>query len=301
MIYLATKTLDAMAAAIEVDQGALYRRYLGEAIHDVTDAYDDKPPGFRSHFGISTSGKPCSRALWYDWRWVELKRFGDRMLRLFNRGHLEEARFVAMIRAAGMTIYQADDQKKQYRVSLLGGHYGSALDGVVIGVPDLPDPQMPCLTEFKTHNEKSFNYLVAHGLFKAKHQHYVQMQQCMGYYKLDAGLYLAVCKNTDRLYGELIGYDQSTDEYYQDRSKRIIFTQSIPEKFSEYPDTFECKFCDHKMRCHYGQGEVARNCRTCHHGRPLPTGEWVCDQTGEVLDKSAQEAGCNHYVKHRDL
>lgn len=300
-IFLAEKTLALIDAAIEKDQGAAYRKALGEVIMEVTDAYDNKQPDFRSHFGVSTSGKPCARSLWYNWRWVALQKFSGRMLRLFNRGHLEEARFVAMMRAAGITLYQSDEAQKQFRVSMFGGHYGSAIDGVAVGIPDLPDPNMKCLTEFKTHNDKSFQKLVNNGLKKSKPEHYAQMIQYIDYWELDGGLYLAVNKNDDTLYGELIPPNEEEAEYFTRRSHKIIFARQIPPKFSEYADTFECKFCDHKMLCHYQQGEVARNCRTCVEGTPMKDGTWVCGATGEVLDKEAQKAGCDHYCKHPDL
>lgn len=301
MVYLAEKTIALIDAAIEKDQGALYRQKLGEVIMEVTDAYDAKLPDFRSHFGVSTSGRPCSRSLWYNWRWVGLKTFSGRMLRLFNRGHLEEARFVAMMRAAGITLYQSDENQKQFRIEMFGGHYGSAIDGVAIGIPDLPDPEMRCLAEFKTHNDKSFQKLVREGVQKSKPEHYAQMVQYVDYWELDAALYLAVNKNDDTLYGELIPPSSGEAKFYRDRSQKIIFAPKIPPKFSESPDQFECRFCDHKMMCHYQQGEVARNCRTCSEGLPQADGTWVCAASGEILDKEAQKAGCDFYNKHSDL
>lgn len=300
-IYLAEKTIELIDRAIERDQGAAYRKALGEVIMEVTDAYDGKEPDFRSHFGISTSGRPCARSLWYNWRWVSQSWFSGRMLRLFNRGHLEEARFVAMMRAAGITLYQSDENMKQFRVEMFGGHYGSAIDGVAIGIPDLPDPEMRCLTEFKTHNDKSFQKLKSYGVQKAKPEHYAQMVQYVDYWDLDAALYLAVNKNDDTLYGELIPPSSADAKYFTTRSQKIIFSPKIPLKFSESPDQFECRFCDHKMLCHYQQGEVARNCRTCSESQPLENGEWVCVASGEVLDKEAQKKGCEFYNKHSDL
>lgn len=293
-IYLATKTLQAIEQAISADQGASFRGFLGEAIKDVGDAYDTKPPGFRSHFGVSTSGEECARKLWYNWRWLALPTFSGRMMRLFNRGHLEEARFVAMLRSIGVQLYQADEQGKQYRVSLLGGHYGSAIDGVAVGIPDLPTPETPCLAEFKTHNEKSFKKLQSQGLLKSKPKHYAQMIQYMEYYNLDYGLYLAVNKNDDDLYAEIILRDPAMAAHYADRSAKIIFATSPPPRYGS-PDTFECRYCDHKMYCHYGEGVPVKSCRTCRYGEPQPDGTWVCMQTGEVLDKAAQEAACPAY------
>lgn len=299
-VYLATRTVELIDSAIERDQGATYRGYLGEAIKDVSDAYDTKPPGFRSHFGVSTSGDPCPRKLWYNWHWIKLNMFSGRMLRLFNRGHLEEARFVAMMRAAGIKIYQADEQAKQFRVTLLGGHYGSAIDGVAVGIPDLPEPETPCLTEFKTHNDKSFKKLQSKGLRESKPMHYSQMVQYMDYWDLDYGLYLAVNKNDDMLYGEIILANVAESKRLKTRSQKIIFAKTVPPRYGT-PSDFECQWCDHKMYCHYKQGEVSRNCRTCSESVPMENGEWVCAASGEILDKDAQVKGCDFYNKHPDL
>ena len=42
--------------------------------------------GWREHLGASEIGDPCSRKLWYLFRWVAVKKFDARMLRLFARG-----------------------------------------------------------------------------------------------------------------------------------------------------------------------------------------------------------------------
>ena len=52
--------------------------------------------GFREHLGASLIGKPCGRALWFDFRWVTPSRFSGRMLRLFETGQREEDRIVAL-------------------------------------------------------------------------------------------------------------------------------------------------------------------------------------------------------------
>ena len=53
-------TVDAIYSAYETDQG----------------------DGFREHLGASLIGKPCERALWYDFRWVTVSRHEGRILRL---------------------------------------------------------------------------------------------------------------------------------------------------------------------------------------------------------------------------
>ncbi len=65
------------------------------------EAYDD---GHRTHLGASLIGHECSRHLWYVFRWVRHERFPPRMLRLFNRGHREEARFIEWLRGIGWEV-----------------------------------------------------------------------------------------------------------------------------------------------------------------------------------------------------
>ena len=45
-------------------------------------AYENRQgDGFREHLGASLIGKPCGRALWFDFRWITPSRFSGRMLR----------------------------------------------------------------------------------------------------------------------------------------------------------------------------------------------------------------------------
>jgi hypothetical protein len=307
-IILATKTKEAIDAAIYQDQGRLYRHHLRECILDVDDAYDDSPKDrFRSHLGISMSGRECARELWYKFRWATTVAIGGRMLRLFNRGHLEEPRFVAMLRTIGATVWQVEAPGQQFRVSLYGGHYGSALDGVVKGIPEMPDE--PMLGEFKTHNNKSFHKLAGEidgygtvlippqGVRVGKVEHWAQMQQYMGHYKLRFGLYCAVNKDTDELYFEIVPYERQADEGYRERSYNIIFTREAPPRISPNPSFWRCKYCDERKVCHMGAAPDF-NCRTCAASRPLDDGTWSCSTYSCIIDKERQLTGCPDWQIH---
>jgi len=57
-VTLATKTLAAIDAAIEADQGAAYRQHLKNVLPHIGDAYrgvEESP--FRSHMGASIIGR----------------------------------------------------------------------------------------------------------------------------------------------------------------------------------------------------------------------------------------------------
>jgi hypothetical protein len=215
-----------------------------------------------------------------------------RIVRLFNRGHLEEGRFVALLKMINCEVWQVDSAGKQFRMSAHGGHYGSAIDAVVRGCPDIPDVAIN--GEFKTHGDKSFQKLKKVGVREAKLEHFIQMTEYMGFFKLPAALYLAVNKNDDELYAEIIHFDQNVYDAYFQRAEFIIFSPTPPEKLNPSPAFFTCKMCDHREVCHKGYSPE-RNCRTCNSSVPLPDGTWGCKRHMILLDKEKQIAGCDNW------
>lgn len=298
-VHLAKRTYDAINASLEKDQGAAYRTALGQVIPHIGDAYrgEDKIP-FRGHLGASGIGQDCARAIWYSFRWFTRPHFEGRILRLFNRGHLEEARFIALLLSIGVQVFQQDENGKQFRISDAGGHFGGSGDGVAVGIPDLV-PGLPCLLEFKTHGEKSFVKMVKEGVQSAKFEHYVQMQMYMRKMNLTVALYGAVNKNTDELYWELVPLDSICADQFLDRGRQLVFAMTPPKRISETPGWYGCTFCDHKPVCHLKK-EPERNCRTCFYIRPEADGTWHCSNVGAenvALTQDMQYAGCNAYLK----
>lgn len=297
-VHLAKLTLDAINASLEKDQGAAYRQFLGQVIPHIGDAYRgvEKSP-YRSHMGASGIGKDCARAIWYGFRWFTKPHFEGRILRLFNRGHLEEARFIALLLSVDVKVFQQDENGKQFRISDAGGHFGGSGDGVAVGLPDIP-PGMPCLLEFKTHGEKSFIKVAKEGVKSAKFEHYVQMNTYMRKMNLSVALYGAVNKNTDELYLEIVPIDTLVGDQFIDRGRQLVFMPQPPKKINESPGWFECKYCDHKPVCHLGKAPE-RNCRTCWYSKPMEDGKWYCGLAGaaqEPLSEDAQLAGCGSYL-----
>lgn len=335
-VILASRTLTAIATAIEADQGNAFRAWQGRVLPHMHDAYKHEDGAFRSHLGASMIGRECARELWYGFRWATKRTHSAQMLRLFNRGHLEEGRFIAMLLTIGCQVHQQDANGKQYRISDAGGHYGGSGDGVFVGCPDLP-AGTPALSEFKTHNAKSFaalagaNWREVHdgllrgepatkfkgeGVRLGKLEHYVQMQQYMLKMNLTHGVYFAANKDTDDIYAEVVPLDAETGARYLERGRTIVFMRNAPERLSKSPGWFACKFCDHKMVCHYGAAPE-RNCRTCAYSEPREDGTWWCENKerqltmlfgpkpgisdeGETfqLSKQRQLSACSMWEKH---
>lgn len=296
-ITLATKTLALINSTLQADQGASFRKYQGLVFPHMSDAFRGEDEGFRSHLGASMIGRQCARDIWFGFRWVRKGNHSGRMLRLFNRGHLEEARFIALLLSIGVQVYQQDASGNQFRISDHGGHFGGSGDGVAVGIPDLP-ANTPCLLEFKTHNDKSFKELCNKGVRVKKPEHYSQMQVYMRKMGLGVALYGAVNKNDDDLYFELVHLDPVHGEQMLERARKIIMLRTAPARINESPSWHACKMCDHKNICHSNEA-VNRTCRSCHHAIPQVEGAggWVCGQTGEVLSKQQQLAACPSYLQ----
>lgn len=323
MIYIAAKTLTAIEASIEKDQGNAYRATLQRVLPHITDAYREENDGHRSHLGASIIGTECARHAWYNFRWAVKPRFEGRMLRLFNRGHLEEGRMIAALVSIGVHVIQQDEHGKQFRVSDSHGHFGGSGDGVALHLPDL-SPGQAALLEFKTANEKSFNKLagenwneyVAHlldpgkpavqfvgeGVRAAKFEHYVQSNIYMRKMGLAVCLYMCANKNNDAVYAELIPLDTAIADQFTERADKLVFSETPPKKLNESPGFWKCRFCDHRGVCHKKEAPD-KNCRTCAYSLPRPNGnaEWYCRLREVTIDKQTQLVGCGEYTVKKTI
>ena len=267
-----------------------------EAIFAAYEA--DARQGFRLHLGASLIGKPCERALWYDFRWTTVAQHPGRLLRLFETGQLEEARIVRNLRRIGATVLEVDPETgRQWRVEAHGGHFGGSLDAVALNL--LEAPRTWHVLEFKTHASKSFVELVAQGVRRAKPQHFAQMQIYLRLTTLTRAMYLAVNKNNDDLYVERIELDVDYADRLLAKAGRIIFAARPLDRVSEDPAWYECRMCDHAEVCR-GEAAAAVNCRTCLASTPVEGG-WRCERHERLLSEADQRAGCDHHLYLPDL
>lgn len=251
----------------------------------------------RKHLGPSSMGDPCDRHLWMTFRWAIKESFPGRILRLFRRGNNEEAQIVSDLKSIGIVIDSTGYD--QSRVSF-GGHVSGSLDGIISsGVPDAPSTKH--VAEFKTHSLKSFNQVKKDGVQKSKHSHYVQMQMYMLGANVDRALYVAVCKDDDRIYTERLRLDKEFAQKYVDRAIRITLDDRMPPPISTDPSWFECKFCSGHDLCHGSKITKQVNCRTCAHSTATPEGTFICEKYSVTLTSEQQKTGCQAHIIHPDL
>jgi hypothetical protein len=238
-------------------------------------------------------GHHCERWLWLSFRWAVQEQFKGRILRLFRRGFNEEATIISDLRSIGMTV-----SGTQRRVDF-GSHVSGSLDGIGKGVPGAPKAEH--VLEFKTHSLKSFNDLEKHGVAKSKPMHFTQCQVYMHGTGIDRALYLAVCKDDDRIHTERVKLDKEVAEKAIRRGHYIALSDSMPPPISEDASWYQCKFCDAHEFCHQSKTTKHVNCRTCAMATPLSDSTWHCAKWDDTIPLEAQRTGCESHVLHPDL
>lgn len=270
---------------------ALSRRIAEDIDAYCIKAYDD---GHRNHLGASIIGQACARASWYTFRWVYYKRHTGRMLRLFQRGHLEEARFIEYLRGIGFEVFDVAIDGEQHRIKGVFGHFGGSLDGGA-KFPELYQINEPILTEFKTQGTGSkFVKMKEKGVRLTKPQHYAQMCVYGNKYKLKYALYMVVNKNDDDLHIEVVRLDWAFGAELEQKAERIINAIEPPEKLGMVPTYYECKYCDFLEVCHNG-APSEKNCRSCKNCFPADNAEWNCSKYG-IVPKDFIKTGCGEWV-----
>lgn len=284
------------------EQKLLAQKIMADLNDHTAEKYDD---GHRGHLGASQIGHSCPRKLWYGFRWcftatyinAKGENHKGRMMRLFNRGHNAEDRFIEWLEGMGFKCLPLDPATgKQFRITDVNGHYGGSLDGMVT-LPERYGPLPKMLLEFKTSSEKYFDKLKDEGVKLAKPDHYAQMSSYGKRYDLKYALYMCINKNTDEVYIEIVELDWNLADQLTQKAHNIINSPVPPPKLSENSAYYECKFCDFAPICH-GQAAYEKNCRSCANAMPAENGEWRCAHFG-VIPKDFIPKGCDHWREAR--
>lgn len=266
---------------------------VAKLIRDDIDAYCVERYGknskHRTHLGASEIGEECARYLWYSFHWYkEREPFDARMLRLFQRGHLEEKRFNEYLDAIGF------ERQPVTHVEIGNPHFGGTPDGAVGIIPKYFP--YPVLLEFKTWNTKGFVELSRVGVKSHAPKHYAQMCTYGKAYEINHALYFAVNKNDDDLHIELVELDMQFADDMLRKAEYVIESPTPPRRIAEQPTFYKCRFCYYKDVCHEGVDPII-NCRTCQFATPDSDGSWYCNYHLDTIPPDWVVKGCNHWVK----
>lgn len=245
----------------------------------------------RGYNGLSSIGNKCIRQMQlahYDCYRVT---HTVRILRLFNEGHRMEPVLTEELNKLGIVV-----ENDQARVTGVAGHWKGHIDGEGHFAPfsDFFE-DITFLTEFKTHNDKSFKDLKKNKVQKSKPGHYDQMQAYMGYRKLPKALYMAYNKNDSEIYLEWVEFDEDHFKELQRKEAEVIMAETLLDRIgNNQPTWFECKLCDARKVC-FAKTEMKRSCKNCNHVDILDNGIWSCKFVGE--HKDGHVLPCAEYEK----
>lgn len=252
----------------------------------------------RRHLGASIIGRKCAREIFYSFRWARIVKHTGRLLRLFDRGHREEAAIARWFRAAGATVVDADpDTGEQFKMPLDAatlGHYGGSCDGFISGL-DAFGLSGWGLLEDKTHSAKSWAVLHSKGVVSAKIEHYAQMQVYGDAWNLPWALYVGVRKDDDALHLEAVAIQPEVAIAYRERAAAIITASAPPPRISKVSTWWQCRICDFHNICHHGAA-LEQHCRTCAASSAVEGGRWYCSRWRMLIPQDAEINGCEEWT-----
>jgi hypothetical protein len=115
------------------------------------------------------------------------------------------------------------------------------------------------------------------------------------HYGFRYGLYVAVNKNDDDLYPELVELDWQRANDLTNKAQDIIESRFPPQRISDNPSYFTCKFCSKSAICH-SNAPVEINCRSCKCAVPIEDKQWKCTRFDNVIPSDFIKRGCKYHV-----
>jgi len=209
----------------------------------------------RQYLGASRLGVSCERALQYEFVQAPVdvgREIQGRILRIFERGHLNEDCVVGWLRAAGFNLRTHKENGEQFGFATADGRLQGHIDGVIVGGPD--GFTYPALWENKCLGSKSWRDLQKNKLAVSKPVYAAQVAIYQAYLELhqNPAIFTAVNADTMDIYAELVPFDAALAQRMSDRGVRVITAtdagELLPRAFHESTH-FECKFCPWQDRC----------------------------------------------------
>ena len=192
----------------------------------------------RGYIGCSVIEHPCNRYIWFTKNEKVIIPFKQR--RIFERGILEEERIIKLIKETE----EFSILNEQYFVSKypLEGH----IDAVIMSKEGFK-----YILEIKTMNEMNFKRLIKLNCNLAFPNYYGQCQCYMFLSNIHKAILIAVNKNTEEIYEELIEFNKYYAECLLCKAITIHQYENLPEGLLNKKQS-ECYYCNFKEIC-YGE------------------------------------------------
>ena len=195
------------------------------------------------HFYISDSGR-CSRSIFFKFKKAPKKEMQANILRLFDHGdHIHQLIMKPLLAIRGIHVVTSEvDIPPQ---ELISGRADAVLsDGKELYVLDI----------------KSMNSMIFRKLTEPKKENIYQIQLYLHFFKIKKGILLYVNKDNQELKEFFVDYDKDVCESILEELERLkekIDSNIIPKRLSDYPRSWQCRYCQFKEICKIGEsGEM---------------------------------------------
>jgi len=196
------------------------------------------------HFYITDAGK-CGRAIFFKFKNVPREKMEARVLRMFDHGDYIQMQILSILLSLGIVRASEVNIPPQELVS------GRADAICTLG------------NELYVVDFKSMNSMVFKNLQEAKAENVNQLQLYLHFFKIPKGILLYVNKDTLELKEFLINYNPTLAQaLLKDLAilKSKLNANIIPQRLPEYPENWQCQYCQFKEICSMaGGGEMNWN------------------------------------------
>lgn len=251
------------------------------AVNEIIERNQDNKP--RPYLGMSAIGDPCSRKLWYGFRWAATRKLPIKSLLAIEDGHTGEELMARRLRLLPfIELHTVDQQGRQFGFSAIGGHFKGHMDGAIVGL--LEAPKTFSVWEHKSVNEKKFALLQKaiekHGEKNAlKHWDEIYYAQAICYMEMSGMTrhYLTCSTPGGRDYISVrTNADPAEAKRLMNKAESIIFAKEPPPRISNDPAWYQCKWCDYNETVCHGTATPNVTCRSCTHSTPVQDAAWSC-------------------------
>ncbi|PJA00423.1 hypothetical protein COX75_02430 [bacterium (Candidatus Gribaldobacteria) CG_4_10_14_0_2_um_filter_33_15] len=189
----------------------------------------------QEHFYISEAGK-CPRQIFFKFKNAPRKEMEANILRLFDHGdHMHQLIMKPLLSTREVRVVTAEvDIPPQ---ELVRGRADAVIsDGKELYVLDI----------------KSMNSMVFKNLTEPKEENINQIQLYLHYFKIPKGIILYVDKDKLDLKEFAVNYNKTlAEKILKDLTclKKQIDFNTIPSRIPDYPDNWQCRYCQFKEIC----------------------------------------------------
>ncbi|MFH1582493.1 MAG: PD-(D/E)XK nuclease family protein [bacterium] len=189
----------------------------------------------QKHFYITDAGR-CARSLFFKFKNVPKKDMEPNILRLFDHGdHMHQLIMKPLLSMRDVHVVASEVNIPPQE--LISGRADAIIsDGKNMYVLDI----------------KSMNSMLFEKMIEPKSENVDQIQMYLHYFKVPKGILLYVNKNTLALKEYIVDYDKKRVLgllKYLEQTKKKIDTNIVPDRIEEYPDSWQCRYCQFKELC----------------------------------------------------